>query len=321
MKQFLPTLLLFLLAATLFGQDEAIFNHYVQSPILINPAAAGFNDEYQAQVNVRASWSGFDDAPKTVAARLNGPVGQSFGLGATLLTESAAQQQRTKGQLDVAFRFPVGKVVRGVAPIQMAFGFFTEFERVSINNDILNNQLIQPGDEVLGNYIDGENFFDAGVGIYSTFLENTFAGVTINNLVSNRLNNISGGSQGSSFNYTLALGHSFMLGKTDVKLTPSVLFRNIQDAPLLIDLNLQAGFLDDQLIAGLSYRNLRAMGLLLGTRLRNLKLYYSYDLSFAEFQSYSNGSHELTAGFSISRASIKARREAKALEARNAGRR
>jgi type IX secretion system PorP/SprF family membrane protein len=316
MKKYILILIALSLSVGLTAQDEAIFNHYVQSPILVNPAAAGFNDEYQAQLNARASWSGFEDSPKTVALRLNGPVGESFGIGAALYSESAAQQNRLKGQLDVAFRFNIGREVKGVAPVKMAFGFFTEFERVSIDNSVLNNPLYQAGDELLMNFVEGENFFDAGIGVFGTLYENTFGGITINNLVSNRLTNISGGTTENNFNYTILLGHSFMVGNSDVKLTPSLMLRNVQGAPFLMDFNLQAGFLDDQLIAGLSYRNLRAMGLLLGTRLRNIRLYYSYDLSFAEFQSYNNGSHEVTIGFNINRQELKARRDAKAQETR-----
>lgn len=303
------------------AQDEAIFNHYIQTPVIVNPAAAGFNNEYQAQVNARASWAGFDDAPKTAAIRVNSPIGDRFGLAGTIFSESAAQQNRLKGQLDVAIRFPIGKQIKGVSPATLAFGFFTQFERISIDNSILNNPLIDQGDEVLMGYIDGENFFDAGIGVFGTLYENTFGGITINNLVSNRLNNISGGTAESNFNYTLLLGHTFHLGDADVKLTPSVMLRDIQDAPQLIDFNLQAAFLDEQLLTGLSYRNLRALGLLLGTRLQSFRVYYSYDLSFADFQSYSNGSHEITLGLSINRAALQARKKAKAAEARQIRRR
>ncbi|PHI18808.1 hypothetical protein CEQ90_16265 [Lewinellaceae bacterium SD302] len=321
MKKNLQLLALILISGGLFAQDEAIFNHYIQTPVIVNPAAAGFNNEYQLQANARASWSGFEDSPKTLAIRANSPIGDRFGLAGTIFTESAAQQNRLKGQLDVAFRFPIGKEIKGVAPATLAFGFFTQFERISIDNSILDNPLIDQGDEVLMGYIDGENFFDAGIGFYGTFYENTFGGITVNNLVSNRLNNISGGTTETNFNYTLLLGHTFRVGDADVKLTPSVMLRSVQDAPQLIDFNLQAGFLDDHLLTGLSYRNLRAMGLLLGTRLESFRIYYSYDLSFAEFQSYSNGSHEVTVGLSINRADLQARRKAKAAEARQSRRR
>jgi len=309
----LPTLVLILAALGVSAQDEAIFNHYVQNPIILNPAAAGFSDEYTLQLNARAAWSGFEDSPKTVAARFNGPIGQSFGIGAAVFSESAAQLRRLKGQVDVAFRFGLGKEIRGKRAFQAAFGFFTQFQRITLDPDIVNDGLHQAGDEDIMRFLDGKNRFDAGIGIYGSYLENTFGGFTINNLVANRLSDISGTSS-EGINYTFLLGHRFRLEDLNVNLTPSLMLRDVQDAPFMMDINIQAGFLDDQFIAGLSYRYLGALGLLLGTRIKGLQLYYSYDLSFSEFQRYNNGSHEFTIGYSINRAVFKATRDRKARE-------
>lgn len=82
----------------------------------------------------------------------------------------------------------------------------------------------------------------------------------------------------------------------------------------MLDFNLQAGFLNNKLITGLTYRYLGALGLLLGTELDGFHFYYSYDLSFADFQAYSNGSHELTVGYRINRIDLKKQRENKARE-------
>jgi type IX secretion system PorP/SprF family membrane protein len=305
MKKLLPTLLVLMGAlSALTAQDEAIFNHYVQNPIILNPAAAGFLDEYTLQLNARAQWSGFEGAPKTVAARINGPVGQSFGIGGAIFSESAAQQSRIKGQLDVAFRFGFGKETKGVPAFQAAFGFFTQFQRLTLDADIINNPIFEPGDEELMAFLDGKNQFDAGIGVYGSYLDRVFGGLTINNLVSNRLENISGTTTTEGFNYTFLLGQHFRIEELNVNLTPSIMMRNVQDAPFMMDFNLQAGFLDDQFIAGLSYRYLGAVGLLLGTKLNGFQLYYSYDLAFGGFQQYNNGSHELTVGYSISRSDI-----------------
>ncbi len=315
MKKMLPTLVLFLVAlGSLTAQDEAVFNHYVQNPIILNPAAAGFLDEYTVQVNARAAWSGFEDSPKTVAARLNGPIGSNFGIGAGVFSETAAGIQRLKGQIDVAFRFGFGKEVKGVQAFQAAFGFFTEFQRLTLDADIVNNPRYEPGDQTITEYLEGKNVFDAGIGIYGSYLENTFGGFTINNLVANRLNDISGATTDEGFNFTLLLGHRFRVEDLNVNLTPSVMLRDVQDAPFMMDFNIQAGFLDDQFIAGLSYRNLGGLGMLLGTKINGLQLYYSYDLGFSEFQSYNNGSHEFTVGYSLSRKAIQDSRDKKALQ-------
>jgi type IX secretion system PorP/SprF family membrane protein len=316
MKKMLPTLALFLVAlGSLTAQDEAVFNHYVQNPIILNPAAAGFLDEYTVQLNARAAWSGFEDSPKTVAARINGPIGTNFGIGAGVFSEKAAGIQRLKGQIDVAFRFGFGKEVKGVPAFQAAFGFFTEFQRLTLNADIVSNPRYEPGDQTIANYLNGKNEFDAGIGIYASYLGNTFGGVTINNLVANRLNDISGSTTDEGFNFTFLIGHRFRIEDLNVNLTPSIMLRDVQDAPFMMDFNIQAGFLDDQFIAGLSYRNLGGLGMLLGTKVNGLQLYYSYDLGFSEFQSYNNGSHEFTVGYSIGRKSIQDSRKKKALEA------
>lgn len=318
MKTKLPILiLLLLLCFEARTQDEAVFNHYVQNPILLNPAAAGFADAYTLQLNARAQWSGFEDSPKTIALRLNGPVGESFGIGAAVFSETAAQQRRLKGQLDVAFRFGIGRKVRGKSAFQGAFGFMTQIQRLTLDNGILDNPQIEPGDMLVMSMLDGQNEFDAGIGIYGTYLDRAFGGLTINNLVSNRLENISGArSEDGGINYTFLLGQKFRVEDLNVNLTPSVMLRNVVGAPFMMDFNLQAGFIEDQFVAGLSYRYLGALGLLLGTQLNGFQLYYSYDLGFGGFQQYNNGSHEFTVGYSISRQEILDRRRQKAKEQR-----
>ena len=85
-------------------------------------------------------------------------------------------------------------------------------------------------------------------------------------------------------------------------LEPSLVIRQVLMGPeSMVDINLKAGFLDEQLIAGLSYRGgvANALAILLGTRLSGFNLYYSYDISFNRFQDYSVGSHEVTVAFSF----------------------
>lgn len=265
--------------------------HYNITPILINPAAAGFDETYNLQFNARLQWSGFEDAPRTLAARYNGPLGRTFGLGIGIFSEQAAQMSRSKLQLDYAFRYPVNE------DWKLAFGFFTEFQQMRIDGDITASPFYDPADALLEDLLNGKGQFDAALGIYGTFRENTYGGLTFNNLVSSRLSEIAGVGQSESFfsYYTFNLGHRFELTQQKVSLEPSILLRQIRNAPFQMDLNLKAGFLDEQLIAGLSYRaGLGAMGILLGTRLKNFNLYYSYDVSFQRFQKYNTGSHEIT---------------------------
>jgi type IX secretion system PorP/SprF family membrane protein len=296
MKQFLLTIsCLAFVFLTARAQDEAIFSHYHLTPILLNPAAAGFSDNYQLQFNARAQWTGFDDAPTTMAARYNGPIGKTFGLGVGVMSEKAAQLNRLKLHLDYAFRFQIQE------DWKLSFGFFTEFQRMQIDNDITTSSFYDPSDNLLEDLLNGKGEFDAAVGAFGTYRDNTYAGLTFNNLVSSRLSDIAGGVDNETFfsYYSFLFGHRFELVGPKISLEPSVMMRNIRNAPFQMDVNLKAGFLDDQLIAGVSYRSLGALGILLGTRLTNFNLYYSYDVSFQRFQKYNTGSHEVTIALSI----------------------
>jgi type IX secretion system PorP/SprF family membrane protein len=293
------------------AQEEQIFNHYLINPAMINPAASAFDDTYRLQFNGRAAWSGFEDAPKTIGVRAAAPVGQTFGIGAAVFSESAAQLNRFKAQLDFSFRFQFGREYLKRKTWSLAFGFYTQLQRMNLDNSITTNVHYEAGDEVIMNMIQGDNEFDAAFGVFGSYLDNTYGGITINNLVANRLQNIAGSTTNNQLYYTMMLGHRFELLDLKVNLEPSVLIRQLRDAPAQVDLNLKAGFLQDQLITGLSYRSLGVIGLLLGTRLSGLDLYYSYDLSFQQFQSYNTGSHEVTLSLSIDRKKLEQRKRRK----------
>jgi len=279
------------------AQDAAIFSHYNINPILINPAAAGFDEAQTIFGSFRASWSGFPDAPRTYGVFYNGPIGKTFGLGAGVNAETAAQMTRTRGVLNYAFRFGIKE------DIKISAGFSTEFQQVRVDNGVL-GVLYDPGDGIIEEAVNGINEFDAGIGAFATYRENTFVGLALTNLVSARLTDISGVTSGTFLSYyTFFLGHRIDVEGLNFTLEPSIMVRRIIDNPQQFDFNVKAGFLEDQLIAGLSYRSLGegALGILLGTKISSLELYYTFDISFQEFQQFNSGSHEVTVAFRMPR--------------------
>lgn len=286
------------------AQDEAIFSHYTINPVMINPAAAGFTETQSIFGSLRASWSGFPGAPKTYGVVYNGPIGKTFGLGAGLYAESAAQMTRLRGILNYAFRFSIKE------DIKLAAGFSTEFQQMQLNNEVFGNDFFEAGDNLIEDAVNGLNIFDASAGVYGTYLENTFFGFSFANLVRSRLDDIGGSTSNSFFQfYTFLVGHRIEIEELNFTLEPSIMVRQIRDVPRQFDINVKAGFLQDQLITGLSYRGLEgsegALGILLGTRLSSLEVYYTFDISFLEFQQYNAGSHEITLAFRLKKKSTK----------------
>lgn len=272
------------------AQDQAIFSHYNINPVLIHPAAAGFSGQHQVLFNARMQWTGFPDAPKTFMAQYNGPLSKSFGIGFGVLSESAAQLQRTRAQLNYAIRFPLGK------DWEMAAGFSTELQQIRLHGDVAGGSFVDLGDRIIDANMSGVRFLDASVGVYGTYKENTFGGLSFTNLVRSRLDGLVVSDEKESlFNYyVFYLGHKFEVEDLKFTLEPSVMARQIRDVPFQLDINLKAGFLDDQLLAGVSYRSLGVMGVMLGVQVSPFNLYYTYDVSFQEFQRFNSGAHEVT---------------------------
>ncbi len=297
MKKIILLLSFFGLCQLASAQDEAIFSHYNIMPVLINPSAAGFGDMHQFQLNARAQWSGFVDAPQTYSAQYNGPLGDNFGIGLGVLTETAAHMMRLRAHLNYAFRFEVSEAVK------LSAGFSTEYQQVRLDNGVAASTFFQEGDRIIEDFMDGRGVFDASIGVFSSFNENTKVGLAFTNLVRSRLSNVSGQGNNEPIlkYYTFYAAHNFLVEDLNFTLEPSLMVRNVRDVPSQVDINLKASFLDESLTTGLSYRSLGALGLLLGTKLSNFAFYYSYDLFFQDFQQYNDGSHEVTVVLSFGR--------------------
>ena len=294
MKKFVHLILLLLPTAMLWAQDEAIFTHYNLAPILINPAAAGFEETHQIQFNARGQWLGFPDAPKNVGVQYHGPLGNTFGFGLAVMGESAGRLSRVRARLNSGFRFKVNENVK------LAIGFSTEFSQLSLGNNILGEPDYQQGDDIIEAAVNGRQQFDASLGFFGRFYENTYASLSFTNLIAERLNNIvSNEPQGSLFqHYVFLVGHKFELSNNQLSLEPSIMVRQIKDTPFNVDINLKAGILNDKLIAGLSYRSLKTIGALIGTEIsESFRFFYTFDLSMQDLQQYSTGSHEVTLAF------------------------
>lgn len=296
MKKLLLLLIFAGLSSLAFAQNRSVFNHYHISPLLVNPAAAGFFEQHRVQFHARAQWAGFEDAPTNIGALYSGPVGNTFGIGVGVFSEQAAQLTELRGVLNVAFRFQISENVK------LSTGFSTEFKQMSLSNDITSSNLYEL-DDVVESALDGRRTLDASVGVFSVIHENTYAGLSFSNLVGERLDNLSAGTDDDSFfnYYTFLVGHKVDVRELDFTLEPSLMIRQIQDAPFMVDINVRAGFLEDQLMAGLSYRTLGSLGVLLGTKVSNFRLYYTYDTSFQQFQRYSSGTHEVTVALHFDR--------------------
>jgi type IX secretion system PorP/SprF family membrane protein len=296
MKNILLLILLCSASQFVIAQDEAIFAHYNITPVLINPSAAGFDDIHRFQLNARAQWTGFADAPQTYAAQYNGPLGDNFGIGLGVLSETAAQMQRLRAHLNYAFRFDVGKAVK------LSAGFSAQYQQVQLDNAVISGNFFESGDAIIDEFMDGKGIFDASIGIMSSFYQNTTVGLSFTNLVDPQT---ATDDESILKYYIFYASHKIDVSDLNFSLEPSLMVRNTRNVPSQLDINFKASFLDESLIAGLTYRSSNTMGILLGTKLSNFQLLYSYDVFFEDFQKYNDGSHEVSVLLSFDRPKAK----------------
>lgn len=281
------------------AQDESVYGHYHVNPILVNPGANGFSDQFhKIFFNFRTQWTGIAGSPNSYSLSYNGPLNNQLGVGIALFGEDIAQISRQRGQAAFSYRFQA-------EDFKIAAGFSAEFHRFRVDPGVRNDPFYEANDEVLEEHINGITEFDASVGLYGTFKENTFFGVSLPSIVGSRLDEIGNANTTStSFvsYYTFLLGHRFT-NDPNVWVEPSILLRRGRQAPLLGDANLKVGFLGGKLITGLTYRfgHDGALAALLGTQYSTLQIYYSYDIYFGDFQDYNSGTHEITLGIDIER--------------------
>lgn len=298
MKKFFILFILAVSALAAQAQEQAaVFDHYTVAPILMTPAVAGFDGKHNIQMNLKSAWVGFPGSAKTYGIQYHGPIGKILGLGAGVLSETIGNTTLTRFQLNYAARFEINDIAK------LGVGFSTDFYRKRLARSVLASDLYDEGDVRVEDAVDGENIFDAALGFWGTFNDQTYIGLTFPNLVVAKIGDIETQSQSNTFLKSIIfnLGHKFEVSGSNLTLEPSLMIRKLLDVPIQAHFNIIGGFMDEQLLAGLSFQagTGGAMGLLLGTKVDVFKVYYSYGLGFSNFQQYSNGSHEITVGFAF----------------------
>jgi type IX secretion system PorP/SprF family membrane protein len=287
MRQLLYTIAIIISLATVtVAQETGVFKQYYINPVLINAGATGFDNQHEFILSYRNAWSGFDGSPRTYTLLYNGPVGERMGLGGQLTSDRIGKYRTFTGSANFAYKF-------GNDDFDFGAGIQTGFQQLRLDN-VSGDKFIDNSDELLAEGLDGVTLFDASFGFY---------GESLPNLVRTRLTNISGNYEdpNEEFNYIFYAGYRFDVEEHDFKIEPSIAINNIRRVPFSVDINVKLSFLDEQLVGGITYSvsEINRFGLLLGTRINELRIYYSYDVGFGNFQEYNNGSHEITINYLI----------------------
>lgn len=282
--------------STAKSQQEAVSRHYLLNPILINPGYTGFQDHHNLLFNYSNQLSSWPGAPKTVTANYNAPVNEHIGLGATLSSDNAASWVRNRTTLSYAYKFIV-------QDFSLSLGLATTFEQNRLKGAALLDPIVDTGDPYVIDATNGTKVFDAAFGLHGS-AQDFYFGLASPNLIRARVNkeNEVPNETNTFLQYFLAyVGYKWAVDDNNFYVEPSILVRNLRDAPFMVDFNGKVYFFEDQLIGGLTYTLGGGDGIsvLLGAALTNFDLYYSYTTSFQQSQQYHNGGHEVSVQFTF----------------------
>jgi type IX secretion system PorP/SprF family membrane protein len=295
MKKLIILIIIVYSSLSVIAQDESVFTQYIINKTLVNPAFSGALNQHQVFLNVRNQWAGFPGAPKTYSLSYNGPIADKIGLGAMIFSENIAGYSKLRAQLSYAYHYKTRN-------LKMGLGFSTEVHRTKLSTDYLLTPLtITSSDPLLKDAADGKTYFDATVGAQALINDQIILGIALPTLIRARLNGVGQDTSqklaASTFLGQINLIGGYRMKMQDLTLEPSLMIRKSYNAPLLVDFNLKASFLEDRILGGIMYRPSYAIAFMIGTKISQMQLLYTYEVSTQKFQGYSGGTHEITLGF------------------------
>jgi type IX secretion system PorP/SprF family membrane protein len=104
---------LILSAVSVWGQQEAMYTHYMFNTLDMNPAYAGSRGAMSIVGLRRNQWSGFEGAPITQGINLNTPVfGDHMAVGLSASSDAIGPVKTTSMVVSLAYRMKINDDAR-----------------------------------------------------------------------------------------------------------------------------------------------------------------------------------------------------------------
>ena len=174
MKTRIITFITMLLAAVVYGQQDAQFTQYMYNTISINPAYAGSRGVMSIFALHRTQWVGLDGAPTTNATSINTPISNSnLGLGLSFVNDKIGPTNENTISVDLSYTIPTSE------NFKLSFGM-----KATANLFNLNANKLNPVDQGNPQFQNLRNVFtpNIGAGIYY-HSDKAYLGLSVPNFI------------------------------------------------------------------------------------------------------------------------------------------
>jgi len=294
------------------AQQTIQFSQYIFNGLAVNPAYAGYKEDWTLNLSSRIQWVGINGAPQTETAAIDGLANTNngnVGLGLIATVDKLGPESITSVYANYAYRLRLDDVDEN----RLCFGIGVGVMQYSLNGSEFSP--INTGDGSVPASTVSKVTPDFRFGIYY-YSPSIYVGASVFNLLSNSLVNITNNAALVNEDRTVYLTAGTMVSLSDgVDLKPSFMIKEDFKGPTNIDLT---GFLTFNKVfwLGTSYQtgavifnknNLQsglnetdAISAIVQFYINDhFRVGYSYDFTLNKLASYQSGSHELSVSISF----------------------
>lgn len=296
MKKIYTFLAAAFLAVQANAQQEALLSQWVQSPFLVNPAAAGSSKMQELRIFHRWQWVAFPGAPITFGVNYHTGY-KSNGFGGELYVDNTGPTRRWGASASYAYHLRVAKDAR------LALGLQGKFMRWEVNTSIIHFADNTDPIANAGQFASNRGEAAAGVYFYSPKFTLGLSGV---NLVTTPL----GLLEGSTYDVARYYRHFNVFGTAnldlnnkELTLVPNVLLRFTEKTPIQYEVGTRLKFNLHDFGIGAAYRGSVSAGspgflsFNFNTILdKQYPIVIGFDVALGQFSNYSSFAYELMGG-------------------------
>lgn len=288
MKRMIPyCLLVFSFCA--HAQQDPLYSQYLVNPLLINPAYAGLNNNFNAMVGYRTQWTGLEGQPTTINASAHTSlINNKVGAGILVMQDRIGNIANTEANVSFSYKLHLKEQT-------VSFGMQAGVQNYKTDYSDLN--IFDPGDNA---FIGGEQGTRLNIGMGALLKsEKYLIGFSIPRLLPSTFKN--GGQEFELYNQHYYLVGSYVHYLNDhIRLKPSVLFRGVTGAPASVDLAFNVN-LNNIHTAGLFTRNFNTYGFLVQTLVKEqYRFGYVFELPTNKSVGTNFTTHEISLGVLLS---------------------
>jgi type IX secretion system PorP/SprF family membrane protein len=273
------------------AQQDVMVSQYMFNGMLVNPAYAGSHKYFSSSLLHRAQWVNFEGAPQTSVLAVDGPLyDQKMGIGLMLSHDKIGVTEQNDVYANYSYFLKMGKGKLGLG-LKAGISYYT-----AKVDDLL---VWDAGDENFTGTKRSALLSKFGFGMYY-YTERWYAGLSVPSMLAyDPDKNFSISMESSSAirkHYYLTGGYVFDAGEK-FKIKPSLLLKHQTAAPVEVDVNLTAMYLNTVAL-GVSYRSNDAIVVMAEYQAnKRFRVGYAYDITTSNIRNYSSGSHEVMLGF------------------------